>query len=140
MRAELHFVCSVGLRSATFVLHGYHSHRIRGRLRGVELNDVCPPNKPQAERADCKPADDTESASRLYRAAIHALMQMSSFDGQAILHPHLLDVDERTLTRAEDEVLEGGKGEQIFFRKHDYTIHCSTTTPFGRSPSARVIE
>ncbi len=57
-------------------------------------------------------------------ALMHALVQNAPFRRQAVLVPHLLDVDQRTLPLAEQQVLEPRKGQQLVFG-----IHASTPPP-----------
>ena len=50
--------------------------------------------------------------ARFRFARIHPLMQRLALRGQIVLRPRLLVMNQRTLTRAEGVVLQGGKGNQ----------------------------
>jgi hypothetical protein len=45
-------------------------------------------------------------------------MEVLPLNGEIILGPHLLDVDESALPLAEQQVLQGGNREKGVFREH----------------------
>lgn len=67
-------------------------------------------------------------------------VQQPSFDGQPVLHPEPLNVNERALPLAEDEVLQGRQRYEVVLENTSDTppedqTQYSTETPAGRSLS-----
>lgn len=112
---ELDFVGVVGFWPAALVLDGVWHFLAAGRS---ELHDIRFSKEPQPEGSEREGPADTEVSRDLGFPAIGLFMQMPALDGERVLGPEPLDVDQRALSRAEQEVLQGADGKKIFFGEH----------------------
>jgi len=76
----------------------------------VELDDIALSGELQTLTQDRKSPRDPHSRPRFIGSIVSPLVQDGTLHGEAVLRPNLLQVDERALALAEEEVLEGGEG------------------------------
>jgi hypothetical protein len=68
---------------------------------------------------------DAPLAARLQGAVVGALVKMSSLHRKPVLRPHPLDMDERALPLAEEQMLESGDREELVLGKRAACGHSS---------------
>jgi len=104
----------------------------------MHLDDVGLADQAEAEGAQREAARDAEAAPCLPGGVIRSLVEVPPLDRPSVLRPESLDVNERTLPLAEEQVLERRERQKVGFVVHAYT-HSSTVTPRGRSlPSTEI--
>ena len=86
----------------------------------MELNDIRPAHKPQLKGSQGKPAQEDDVASNLPAGGlvVHTTVKMVSLEGEGVVHPDPLHMDEGGLAFAVDEVLEGRNGEKVVISIH----------------------
>ena len=134
--AELHLVSPVTLRPAAFVLDWKGPPC--ALADPVKLDDVGLAGEPVAEATERKRPGDPEIAAGFLNTAVRLLMKMPAFDGQRILYPHLLQMDQRALPLAKQQVLESGKREEVVFGEHWSHRISRRLTPTGKRSRATV--
>jgi len=98
----------------------------------MELHDVGPADQTQTQRAQGQAPGDAEIGPRLVPRAglVDPAVEMGALHGQCVVGPLTLDVDERALALAEEQVLERRERQQRLFGIHQSGSW--STTPAGR--------
>lgn len=119
--AQLNLVATASLGPSPFVLDGprlpealFSPQGDAGR-RGAKLNHVGLASQPEAEGVQTEAAGDSEARPAFRPGVVRLLMQFAAFGGEAVLRPHLLDMNQGPLALAEHEVLEAGEGQEVVF-------------------------
>jgi len=109
LRAELHFVGAMRLRTAALVFD-----RV-GRI-AMEFDGIRLAVKAMDEGAQREPAQDADARAAVWPAAVDPLVHQPPLGGGAVLRPELLHMDQRALPRAEQVVLQGRHRHQRVLR------------------------
>jgi hypothetical protein len=113
LRAELYLVRPMGFGFPTFVLDWKRppSSGAPGKLgigcvlRPMELDDVCLSDETKSETAQSYATCDMNVFSRLRTAAVGGLVEIVALDGERVVEPKPLKMDEGGLALTEDEML-----------------------------------
>lgn len=138
LSTELDLVGPVAFRPAAFVFN--RKRPPRTLIDPVKLDDVGFSGEPEPEAAQGKRPGDPEIAPGFLDSAVRLLVEVTALDGQRIFHPDLLQMDQSALPLAEQQVLQGGKREEVVFAEHrshppDHRIS-RRLTPAGRRSRA----
>lgn len=60
-----------------------------------------------------------------------SFVKLLPFDGKYIFRPQLFDMNQRALSIAEDQMLQGGDGKELIVRKHFSKSEVGTGTGMG---------
>ena len=122
LRAELHPIRVVALGLAAFVLHG-ERHAVpgaelrvlsaEGRRRRPELDHVGFAEQPELARPHRRSALRAATVAALRPPGVGPLVQVPALDGELVLRPEPLDMNQRALPRAIQQMLQGGDGEKL---------------------------
>jgi hypothetical protein len=130
LSAELDLVRTVGFGAAALVFDGIGEPGAGVFFGAVELDDVRLSREAEPEAAQRQAADDPEVPSGFGLSAVRPLVEMGTLDGQRVVHPDPLEVDESALALTEEQVLEGGEREEVVFGKH-FQLTSRSFTPAG---------
>jgi hypothetical protein len=114
--AELHPVAVVFFWFAAFVFDRQHG------AVAVELDDVCFSTQAEPVRYDVQPACDADAVAGFVGAVVGFFVELVSLCGEMVFRPDLLEMDECALPLAEQEVLQCGEGEEVFWEIGDWVI------------------
>ncbi len=134
LRAELNVVREASGTPSSLVLDGKGPRR--GPVLGARVLDdvrVSEQAEPLGAQRNAAKSRDPVPASPF--ASVRSLMERAPFGREAVLRPEALDVDERALPLAEEEVLEARDREQEVVGDHVVT-GSMTRTPLGGAPTA----
>jgi hypothetical protein len=112
--ADLDFVCPVRFGFSAFVFD-----RCEGAV-AVLLDDVANPNQIVFLRAHPELPKNRAIGTMFVRSLVRFLVEKLAFSGEAILSPDLLVMNERTLARAIEEVLESREENGLWRGGHDF--------------------
>ena len=110
--AELHLVAAVGLRFAALVLDG-----VDGAVP-VKLDDIGLPAQTEPLRTDRESPRRAHPPLRRLLLAVGPFVQHPAFGRVPVLDPYLFQVDQGTLARAVEVVLQGGEHDVVGFVIH----------------------
>lgn len=113
---ELNAITIVQFRLPTFVLDGEGLY-MAGRI-AVELHHIRLASQTQLEGSYSQRTHRTYVAASLGCAAIGPFIQMASLDRKPVLCPCVLNMNECTLSLAEQQVLLCGYWEEVIFGEH----------------------
>ena len=85
----------------------------------MKFDDISPADHPQLQGSNRHIKFDPYFTTRLTPGGMHPFVENSSFSGQPVFRPLLFNMDQRTLTRTEQQVLKGRDHNQIFFAVHN---------------------
>ena len=124
LRAQLNAVAVVALGPPALVLDGQR------RFAGPPLDDVGDAVKPQLEAAQGQGPSRQRLGPPGRSAAVGLFVQKGPLGGVPILRPQPLDVDERALALAIEQVLQGGDRQQFRLAvRHDLRSTRSSVRP-----------
>ena len=106
--ADLHFVAPVGFGMAALVFDGVG----RG---AVEFDDVRLADEAQPQRPQRQIPRDAHIAANFVPGGMDMVVSQPPFGRETVLAPGLFDVDQRALPLAIQQVLQGGKGQEVVF-------------------------
>ena len=99
LRAKLDLVSAMGLRSAALVFDGIGD-------RAAHLDHIGHTVQAMLERGDLDRAKNAQTIPAFGPARVSAFMQNAAFRSEPVLCPDPFDMDQRTLPRAEQPVLQ----------------------------------
>jgi len=112
LAAQLNLIAPVSLRSAALVFHRKRKPPVflsrqtnTPVFHTAELHNVGNARKPQGKRPQHKTPRRVHTIAQPRFLAMHPLMQYPPFRRQAILFPHLFDMNKRALPLAKRKVL-----------------------------------
>lgn len=108
LRAQLHHIRVIALGSASLVFDRTDKIPAIGTLPSMELDSIRLPDQPQTQGPKCHPPRDPQVATGLPGSLVYATVEVTALDRKSVVRPYLLDMDERALPLAEEQVLEGG--------------------------------
>ncbi len=80
----------------------------------MKFDDVCLADDAKLKRAEGEAASNAQPGTGLGAGGVVGLfVKLLTLHGQTVLRPLLLVVDQRTLPRAIDQVLQGTDGQEI---------------------------
>lgn len=99
----------------------------------MKLDDIGDARHPEREglKVDTSTNEDITSALSPWRLFMYPVMKVATLEGERVVSPHLLDVDERALSLAEHQMLQRRKREKIIFVERLFLV------PHGGGPSRR---
>jgi hypothetical protein len=103
LRAELYPIRIIRLRLPSLVFHRNDSPILK------EFHDVSLSGESQSVTHKRQTACDLDPRSCFIGAVVSPMMKDGTLNGKSVLRPNPLQMDERTLALAEEEMLEGGE-------------------------------
>ena len=110
--AELDLIGVVRFRLAALVFHRHH------RAVFMKFHDVALPGNPQLQRAHRHAAGDSHPGLRFVLSLVGLVVQHLALGGKFVFRPDLLQMDEDTLARAIQPMLERGNRQELVFGEH----------------------
>ena len=105
LRTELNSVTVTQLWLASLVLYGVGQNILAGMMK---FNSISNADQSQVKRSNSDSVADSNHPSLLTASTVDAIVQQPSFRSLPVFKPQLLNMDQRTLSRAKCQVLKGG--------------------------------
>ena len=109
LRGELDFVGSVLFGFAPLVFH-HHNPPVP-----VELDNIADAMQSESLAAHRKPARDPHTRTRFVRPVMRAVVHRAPLGGETVLRPLAVQVDQRALPLAKEQVLERGDRKGVHY-------------------------
>src|SRR6185295_6917681 len=138
LRAKLDFVRPMSLRLSTLVLDrqrppstGMSGKSSPGLVGGqtMKLHHVGLAGEAQPQASQRNSPGEVNVAAGLPLPRVDTLVQVPALDGERVLHPDLLEMNQRTLPLAKQQVLQGREREEVAFGEHFRSPRAASPPP-----------